>query len=415
MRINVRYIWTLLILFFFLYNPPILSNNLLLHLLCVISILLLIKSNKNAAHFINMFANTRIWIFSIILLFISFYLIIYDSVSASAEVAYGRIYLYITIAIELVLISYYFALNYWKKNKILEDFLKDILIVGNIQGGIGFIAFLNSTIKDFLVNWMYANGVDKIDNYLLSVRFYGFASYLTSTTAIIQSILAIVALWMTLQYSVKYFIFFPLLVFSAVFNARASLIIMAWGIVLISIYNVNIRSKKMWKDIILLALLICMFIKMILPQLRSFESWEWIQSGLDEIFAFLEGNEIGYFEYLKDGLIFPEKMWQIVCGTGHAIFRGDISSDIGYVNDIWMIGIILTGCMYIAFICAILYNYKNNIKSIKFLQVFLVGVFVIYNIKGIVISNNEIIRFCILLIVMIYFLPQKVCKVEGTI
>lgn len=407
MKINIGRIWILVILFVFLYDPPILRYSLLLHMLCVISLIVLVKSNRNTIIFVNMLVNTKIWIFSAILLIISLYLVIYDCVSSSANVAYGRIYIYAVIAIEFVVIAYYFALYYRKSNSKLEDFLKDILIIGNIQGGIGFIAFLNPAIKEFLVGVMYANGVDKINAYLLSVRFYGFAHYLTSTTAIIQSVLAVIALWMALEYSNKYFIYVPLLLFSSVLNARSSLIIIASGVILIAIYKVNFKNKKMWKELLLISVLVFLFARFVLPQLRLLESWTWIQSGIDEISAFLQGDEIGYFEYLKNSIFLPEKTYQLLLGTGHAIFRGSIVSDVGYLNDIWMIGIILTGCLYIFFIRVIMNDYRKHAKSVRFIQIFLVATFLIYNIKGIVIGNNEIVRFCILMTVVVYFLSTN--------
>lgn len=411
-KINISYIWLLIVLFIFLYDPPILKYSLLLHCLCAISLLFILKSKTNQLKFINILRGTKIWIFSSVLFFISLYLLVYDCISSTANVAYGRIYIYIILAVELVVISYYISLKYWKKNDKIYLFLRDILLVGNIQGGIALLSFISPEIKSFLVNVMYSNGVDQISDYLLSVRFYGFSNYLTSTTPIIQSVLACIAFWLALEKSYKYMICIPLLLFSAIINARSSLVIVGIGFAFVILAKANLKRKKTWKQILFLIVLIAFFIQFILPRLYSLESWEWIQSGIDEITAFFRGDEIGYFEYLSNSMFFPEKTYQVLLGTGHAIFRGNISSDVGYINDIWMIGIVLTLVLYFSFIFILLRNFFNNIKIVRFLQIYLVVTFIIYNIKGIVIGNNEIIRFSILFIV-IQYLTYLDCKKKG--
>src|SRR5699024_2027857 len=130
----------------------------------------------------------------------------------------------------------------------------------------------------------------------------------------------------------------------------------------------------------------------VIPQLHMLDSWEWIQSGIDEIFSFLKGNEIGYFEYLNNKFFFPEKMSEFLFGTGHSVFRANVFSDVGYVNDVWMIGVILTAILYLSYLAVIVSKYGKTIRTYRFIKIFLALTFIIYNIKGIVIGNNEIVR-----------------------
>lgn len=396
-KISISHIGIYCALFIFLYDPPLLKYNLLLHILCLFSLFNIFKSHKYVRKFISTIIETRIWKFSLVLFFISIYLLVYDCISSRADVSYGRIYIYIVIATELIVIAFYVTLYYWKNKKKYKEIIKDILLVGNIQGLIALIAYISPSIKEKLIEIMFANGVDRINEYLLSVRFYGFANYLTSTTAILQIILAVIAVWFFLEESYKFVLYVPLLIFSAIINARSAIVIGVIGIAIIILFKINLKNKKIWREILGAIVIIAIIINIVMPKLYSLTSWEWIQEGIEEIISFLKGDEVGYFEYLSNSLIFPEKDYQFLFGTGHAIFRGEINSDVGYINDIWMIGFILTLFLYTSFLSVILRKIRSCNLTFKFMKVFLVATFLIYNIKGIVIGNNEIVRICILL------------------
>lgn len=401
MKINLSRIIHIVVLFIFLYNPPLLKNSVLIHVLFIVSVVKIANSRKEHKRAYNIMQNTKILPFIGSLIFISAYLLVYDSISRNANVAYGRIYLYMIIAVEIVIISYRIGIFYESKG--LEYACNDILIAGNIQALIGVLMFVSPALKQTLVNIMYSNGVSKISPYLLRARFFGFANYLTSTTAILQIMLAVLAFWLFLDKSYKYIFYFPMLVFSAIFNARSSLVIGVVGILLVLFYKIRIENKKAFRKILIIILLSTLVICFIMPRIANGASVEWVQDGIEEIVAFLQGEETGYFEYLNEKIFLPESFREVLFGTGHAIFLGRIASDVGYINDIWMIGIILTFGLYLSYIIFLKNNYKTSDKMGKCMRIFFICTFLIYNIKGIVINNNEIITFTILYIFIEYF------------
>lgn len=409
---NVSHFAMYWVLFIFLYNPPVVRNDLLIHILAIMGAFTILRSYKNKKIFVNLLKETKIWFFSLALFFICIYLLVFDCIGRTADVAYGRIYIYMILAIELVMIAFYICLYYWKTQKNWSILLKDLLIVGNIQGIIALVAFLNPSIKSSLTTLMFANGVDTINSYLLSVRFYGFATYLTSTTAIIQIVLGVIAIWMCFEKSYKYVIYVPLLFFSAIINARSTLVIGGIGIGLIILWKVNLKNKRIIKEIFITIIIIIFCKNIVIPKLHMLDSWEWIQSGIDEIFSFFKGNESGYFEYLNNKFFFPEKMSEFLFGTGHSVFRANVFSDVGYVNDVWMIGVILTAILYLSYLAVIVSKYGKTIRTYRFIKIFLALTFIIYNIKGIVIGNNEIVRLSILIAVSTFFVTKSRKEVE---
>lgn len=384
----------IIILFIFLYDPPFYKISILFHAIFLYSLVNVIRLSKNnKIKLVTDIKKLNIIPFITCLFAISVYLFIYDIISRTANVAYGRIYIYMVIAIEIVVISYNIALVYSTYN--LDEFLEDILIAGNIQAIIGIAMFMMPELKNILVHIMFNNGVDQIASYLLDVRFFGFSHYLTSTTPILQTVLAILACWLFLEKSYKYICYVPFLLFSAFVNSRTSLIIVGIGIVLILLYNLN--NKKVLLRIFTIAIMFVALTILILPNIIDTGTFEWIKSGIDEIIAFFHGKDIGYFDYLKNSIFFPENKIQLLFGTGHSIFTGAVkNSDVGFVNDIWMIGLLLSSCLYVTYIFFILNNYKNVGKTGKMFRVYFLFTCILFNIKGIAIGNNEIIRWTIL-------------------
>ena len=129
--------------------------------------------------------------------------------------------------------------------------------------------------------------------------------------------------------------------------------------------------------------------------LFSKSTFEWIAQGLSEIFGLFIGNKDGYFETLfNDYLFFPNGLKEILFGTGINLFSSTwIRSDVGYVIDIWYLGIIGTIIKY----GAIIYVLVKLIKEDNYF-IFVITVLIISNVKGIIFENNEVIVFITLLI-----------------
>ena len=77
-----------------------------------------------------------------------------------------------------------------------------------------------------------------------------------------------------------------------------------------------------------------------------------------------------------------------------------------------MIGVILTAILYLSYLAVIVSKYGKTIRTYRFIKIFLALTFIIYNIKGIVIGNNEIVRLSILIAVSTFFVTKSRKEVE---
>ena len=83
-----------------------------------------------------------------------------------------------------------------------------------------------------------------------------------------------------------------------------------------------------------------------------------------------------------------------------------VSSDIGYINDIWRGGIVYVILLY-CFMMKQFWNlYKNDDKTVSFIGIFAFILFPILNIKGSIYSMNNL--------TVVLFLLIFVCIVDKT-
>ena len=97
-------------------------------------------------------------------------------------------------------------------------------------------------------------------------------------------------------------------------------------------------------------------------------------------------------------IIFPEGL-SVIFGTAATIFgiETGFGSDIGYINDMWLGGLIFMSITYGAFLLYYIEAYKKSDKLITFICLLFLVTFFILNIKGILVSNNEFFNISILL------------------
>src|SRR5699024_6530651 len=101
---------------------------------------------------------------------------------------------------------------------------------------------------------------------------------------------------------------------------------------------------------------------------------------------------------------FSNSLVKIIFGTGHTVFGNGfvIQSDVGYVNDVWLFGIVGSILLYISFIYLGSYVLKNSQESLyKILTIGLIVSLFVFQIKGrafmysVGTSTILIILFCI--------------------
>jgi hypothetical protein len=302
---------------------------------------------------------------------------------------------------------------YMRKRNIysIENLINALLIVGTLQGIIALIAFISPTVHTSLVNLLISYGYGDVFNELSEFRIYGLASNLTFSTPILQAVLAIIALYLSINKSLIYVLFIPLLAFSAIINARASIIILLIGLIFVVLAKSKLTLKRILGTIfIFISMFILINIGLNIIQTYSLNTYQWITAGFSEIIAFLKGDFSNgyYFSYISDRerYLLPEGI-NLLFGTGTRTLgfnRYNFYSDIGYVNDVWLGGIFYCTIIYVIF-ARILFLIKKGVNKNyslnSFLFLFLTAVLLIGNIKGIILINNEITTIILLIFIFI--------------
>lgn len=397
-NLNFKYsIYIVVYTFFFLYSPPFLPIYSL-HILAVCSCFLLFFYKNN--YLKQIIVNTRILNYLGPLALAMIYLFCVVSFN---DTKLKELNPYIALTIEVPICIIYLC-SYFKKNRYtIHDILNVVLIAGTIQAIIAMFCFFVPAFKNVIIEILAGRsifgdiGSNEIEK-LAGHRLNGFSSSLTYAMPIIQSLLGMIALYLSFNKNYTYIFFVPLLLFSAVINARTSFVVMLYGIILLVIMSIKGRKALLKFMLTVLAMIL------IIPFIMQFMSdsfgliSDWISDGFIEIVSFLQGENTGYFEIIFTYFIrFPEGA-SLLFGTGSTIFGiGFGGSDIGYVNDVWLGGLFFISIIYPTIMSYYIRIYKINDELVKFISALFFGTFLIGNIKGRIVSTNEFMYLSVLL------------------
>ena len=291
----------------------------------------------------------------------------------------------------------------------VKELIDIALYAGLLQGICSVLAFFVPAVKNFFLTQMASAEILDLSHYgyYVNMRLYGFSNGLTYAMPVLQAFLAMLAIYMTINRNIKYLLFVPFTLFSAIVNARTSLVIIAiCGIVLL-LQKSNHSSQKTGRVMMLIAIgLITLYGGVRILQIYAPNTFLWIADGAGQIELFFRGQfDRGYFSYLLDAdrWKFPSGI-AFFFGEGLRILGENSTgnyTDVGYVNDVW-----LGGLSYTIFIYAIVISYlrklaksgKENEKEaslVKYIAVSLLLSGILLNLKGYVVNLNCIANFFI--------------------
>lgn len=397
-------VWIFLGLFCMLYNPPILPINSM-HVVGVISIFFLVRQNDR---FPTIVCSKRVFKLFCAFGFIFIYLFAVATLSEKGDIGialYPIYFLIDVIPFGLVLKNYSD-----RKNLGVDDFINLVLGCGMFQAVFAILALVFPAFQKFLIAFYIRYGYDELYAVLSAHRMYGFAGTLTFSTPVLQSVLAIIMLVYYRQKGGKYILGACLMCISAIVNARTSMIVIIIGIMVIILLS-KLSLKYKVGFLVIIPLVFVFGITIVIPILSAItpSTILWVTNGLEEISNFFHGNvEEGYFSYLLDEqkYVLPQGILNMLFGEGHAVQGGaklyGVSSDIGYVNDIWRGGIIYIILVYGYVLSKLRKMTKSGIEIIEFIGVFVSIVFLIVNIKGTMFSMNDLSNFVCILYMFIH-------------
>lgn len=396
----------LIFTFYLIYYPPILNRNSLFFI-AIISYYLIFKNIKWLKGRINL--NNILWCY-IWLLLLLIYLLFVIEFNHNALSGINFIILWMGIIIPgSIAVTIYFKKNEYN----LEEVLEFLINVGLIQSILSLLAFIFPSIQTYFVSKLVNYGVGDIFVQLSKFRIFGFSMNLTYATPVLQTFLAVISIYLAVNYGKKIqYLNAILLLFSSVINARTSIVVFIIGLIFILIFS-NFYQKKVLKNYVLIFLIVPILIYLIIVFVqKNSEGFAWIQDGWKEIVLFIQGENTGYFEYVTNQYKYPLPSGvYLFFGKGTRIMFSSsamIYSDIGYINDIWLGGILYSIIIYVLFLGLTYKSFaKKDSKMTMFLFFFTVFTFFVLNIKGYIFSINDLSTTIWILVVLSIFYNEK--------
>jgi hypothetical protein len=394
----------LLIIFLFLliYYPPLLSINML-HIIGLFSWIYIIFHRKSIGEKLNV---TKIVGMYLLFILLVTYIFIIAFINDNSFIITTAFLYWMVDIIPGCIVTIDICL---RKKYTQTDLITLLLIVGSVQGVLAFLAFIIPEFQFAFINQMLSYGYGDVYSAVATFRMYGVASNLTFSTPVIQSILAMIAFYLATKVNIKYLAFFPLLAFSAVINARTSIVVMIVGIIAIFLSSRKLNFKQMPKAIILVCLSIVVLKGLLYwVEIGSPETYMWIDNGFNEIIAFINGDATGYFTYISDQNRYALPTgFNLLFGNGvNILFRSKygVASDIGWINDIWVGGFVYSFIIYIFYgriLLDINRHGASHTELCRFLSIFLFGIFLVVNFKGSIIGANEVMTVIFLIFLFV--------------
>ncbi len=394
------------LVFFLLYYPPVFMVNSL-HIIGCLSWIYILCRKQSIIDNLNIQKIIKLYLF---LILVTIYIFIIAMLNGNSyEILATFLYWMIDIIPACIVVT---DMSLHRKYTEM-DVLVLLLIVGSLQGLLSLIAFCYPEFKFLFVQQMIKYGYEETTLQLAEFRMYGVSSNLTFATPIAQSMLAMIALHLSIRRNLAFIIFVPLLLFSAIINARTSMIVILIGSLMVFLSIIKFDYKFVFRSIVIVSVstIIVIYLLNIIEH-NSTETYEWMEIGIDEIKQFTQGNITGYFTYLsdKDKYLLPSGVG-LLFGEGSFLLGSKkylLVSDIGWINDIWRGGIFCSIMIYLFFSNMLLqiYRHKGQYADLnKYISLLIFLILIVTNFKGPIFTSNEVIT--LLFIVYIFTIIRR--------
>lgn len=288
----------------------------------------------------------------------------------------------------------YIIIKFDKKGWGVDEYIRVLIYAGMIEGVLCILSFIFPKIKDYFIQLMYCGNLGNVDAWYIAVRSFGYAETLVDLVGAGAGLIAGVSFFYGVYYKKRYIIYSFLIIVTAVLNARTGLLIYVVAIALTVLYVCLKQQIKYIINIVAGIGIVALCVYLGMKLLISNEATNnWVMSGINSIFLFLSTGE----KVDNMGTLTSSNFWnfpsfpRIICGTGHSLYeaQGYHHSDVGYINELWIAGILGFGCLLIGIIMLTKMQYRaSNNPVIKLSAIFMLLTFLIFNIKCSLLGGN---------------------------
>lgn len=384
--------------FLFIFNPTIFFDFNLIYILFVVSLIYLLFNFNKLVFFIS---NKRVFILISYIFFMIFYcLILYFLFNEDALYrAYTLLLLLMALLISFTIVCVYKKTYGFDFNL----FIKFLINIGVIQIVIVIFTIISPELREFILSAARQEDTMLLDiaNNEVGVRSFGLSQNYTSSLPMLMGVYTIFTLYYffyekKINIKLYYLILTVGFGLSVVLNARigAIPIVLSFLIFYLSLIFQFYKINKFYFFVFA-----TFFISILFYFLNGYMGSELLRRfkfGMEEVLLLLNGEMSGTFLALKDMLVFPSTTINFLFGQGYETFgKNSLSSDIGFVRDIFMFG--LVGVVFQIFVFLYVFNNKL-LKLNKLIYIILVLSLLAYYFKGLIFSANELHNFLLLLL-----------------
>lgn len=404
------------VMFLALFNPPILNFNCI-HIIALFSWFYILVNYRCINLCLRVDKIIKVY-FALIILGVYQICI---ALIANNSIVIASSYVFWTL--EVIPYGIALVIHFFKHNYKFRDLFKVIMGGSLIEAFLAIAALISPSIKNIFLQRIAEYGYEaSVEGNLSYFRNYGFADSLNFASSIVLAIIAVLCFYqLVTSKKIGYFIVFALDAFTSIINTRTSIVVLTLGVILI-LFAVK-GAQNIIRYIVWLFILIGVFL-IGLRIINKYNDWtyDWIMAGINQIFAFIkkDTNNYGdYFNYVSSSSTFalPKGAWTFF-GMGTEIMHSElhgVQSDVGYVNDIWRIGLLASIVIYLLYYYAISEFkrlYVIDSMSGNFFFWFFLLAAVVINIKGYFFVYNNITT--LLWIVFLFCCCQYDSWLEGS-
>jgi hypothetical protein len=285
-----------------------------------------------------------------------------------------------------LIISVAFLVSIYKKNKYTVSDLMDIFIIAAFwQIILVLLSYLFLDVKIFLNNLIINNSQSEaIVSALSSLGFYrgyGFAENLFDQFGYTLSLLTVIILIEGLKRKKTLLVMLSFsMLYASLLNTRTGILLTLVGIFMVFFMQLNrVKLKSLLKISVIFSITIVLGYYIVYN--LSDTAFDWVSSGIKEISNLIFKNELtGTFYYLNQDILMPN---DVLFGAGGAPRSFSISGiDVGYIQSIWMYGLVGTILLFFGYFVLFFQQYKSSSgKRGKIISISFLFLFLLYMIK----------------------------------
>lgn len=414
MNSRFRFFAIVLFSFLYIYNPAF-SKISTIHFIAGISYIYIMFN----WHAFNRLVSRMFIVYACLVLMMLLRLIVSFGTDSSLL---GVLYEPLSMMIEMLPISAALAIMISNTKYSFETVLGGVVL---IQDTICILSLLFPSFKSSIISLMIRSGYNEIVSFMQGHRMYGFSYTMPYGLPVIQSCIAIYYLFNVVKRknTLWSFILFLFTALSAVLNARLSIGILGIGIIIVLIFV--LASKRAFSPgfaaIVVAIVFMVTFAFNELEERNSF-TYNWILEGVEDIANLITGQKLTRTSYIayatnSENYQFPKGV-SLIWGTGHITRNSIYNSDVGFINDIW-----LGGILYLLLEFVLAYEVLKTLisaqrlvldkKEVFFKVLFILTALFVSNIKGRVFYCNEIVN--IIFLIYAYSKQQLICNNQSSL